>query len=180
MNQRIIVSTEARGLSGYQTPAEIKDAQAIMRVAMAQPHRLGVSPFPADAWMATALGRFCRRHWRDRDTQHGYWQVGERYAQLVDCDSLARGLSPRRCAEAQTSGSELTMVELRERRLDAARHLSDAEDAMREVDNQAPRAVFRLAWEDLDLVATLEGRAYNALYKESVYFERLDRPKTSR
>ena len=141
-----------------------------MRVAMAQPHRLGVSPFPADAWMATALGRFCRRHWRDRDTQHGYWQVGERYAQLVDCDrDRARRLKARASALTDKRPFELTSTmvgSLRERRLDAARHLSDAQKTQCvEVDNQAPRSVFRLAWEDLDLVATLEGRAYNALYK---------------
>ena len=48
MNQRIIVSTEARRsiLAIIVTPAEIKDAQAIMRAAMAQPHRLGGFSIP--------------------------------------------------------------------------------------------------------------------------------------
>ena len=90
----VCYSTQSRGLSGQTTLNEgaQRKREDVMSVAMNQPHRIGVSPFPDDAWMATALGRFCRAHWRDKDTQRGYWgQVGERYAQLVDAERIARG-----------------------------------------------------------------------------------------
>ena len=53
MNRHI--SAEARGVSGYQTPAEIAEAEDAMKVALAQPHRRNISNAPAHAWQATAL-----------------------------------------------------------------------------------------------------------------------------
>ena len=172
----VCYSMESRGLSGQTTLNENaqRKREDVMSVAMAQPHRIGVSPFPDDAWMATALGRFCRAHWRDKDTQRDYWGHGERYAQLVDAERIARGDPPRQCAEVQTAGSPLTLEEARERRAEADGRLRDAEDEMREVDAQAVAAVRTLAWEELDIPARLHGRAYNALWKLSVHFARID------
>ena len=175
----IIASSDARGLSG-QTMLSKKQQEGeadIMSVAMNQPHRRGLSIFPADAWMVTALGRFCCAHWRDSGTQREYWRVGERYAQLVDDERISRGEPPRQCAEIETGGSSLTVAEAMDRRQHAESRLAEAEDAMREVDARAVRAVRDLAWGDLEINATLHGLTFNALYKLSVHFERIDKPK---
>lgn len=159
---------------------EIRERDAIMAVAMAQPHRVGVSDLPSDAWMASALGRFCRSHWRDRDTQHARWQDGERYAQLIDAERISRRFPPRQCAQADTTGSQLTLAEMYERRAEAAHALCEAEDAMRQADPKAPPAIRMLAWEDQCIPARLNGLAFHALYLLSVHFERLDKPKSVR
>jgi hypothetical protein len=149
----------------------------IMSVVMKQPHRVGVSAYPDDAWMATALGRFCRSRWNDKGTQKARYDDGERYAQLIDSERISRGEPPRQCAEIQTSGSAQTMEDALKKRIEAESAVQDAEDAMREVDGRAVRAVRELAWHDRDIAAELGGRAYNALYKLSVHFERMDKPR---
>lgn len=171
-----------RGYSGESSLslAEIKDRERTMAVAMAQPHRMGVSAAHGDAWQASALGRFVRTQWSDKSRQREMWGAGERYAQLIDEERIRRGLTPRQCAEAQTAVSGLTLQEQFDRRREAEQALSDAEGAIREVDNQSVGAVRTLAWEDREIPDRLHGRAANALYKLSVYFERLDKPKVIR
>jgi hypothetical protein len=175
----IIASSEARGLSGQTmlSTRQQEDEAEIMSVARNQPHRQGVSTFPGDAWMTTALGRFCCARWRDIGTQREHWRVGERYAQLVDAERIARGEPPRQCAESETGESSLTVAEAMDRRKHAESRLAEAEDAMREVDARAVRAVRDLAWSDLDIRAHLHGLTFNALYRLSVHFERIDKPK---
>jgi hypothetical protein len=171
-----------RGYSGESSlsNADLLERDRVMAVALAQPHRIGVSAHHDDAWMASALGRFCRVHWRDKGTQHDRWNDGERYAQLIDAERISRGLTPRQCAESSTAGSQLTLEEMYARRSDASHALRAATEAMFQADPQAPRAVRDLAWEDQCIPARLNGRAYHGLYLLSVHFERLDKPKSVR
>ena len=143
-------------------------------VALAQPHRMG-----SDSILAgTALGRFCLRWWRDEGAQREYCDVGERYARLMDDERSSRGLSPRQHSE---NGCGLESMDHRARqewRVRAASALQNASDAIREVDHRAVTAIQILVYEDRDILANLEGRAYNGLYRLRVHFERVDKTRT--
>lgn len=168
---------ETRGVSGYQTPAELRDQAEIMGVVLNQPHRIGISSFPADKWMLTALGRFCAVHWKDKGTQHDYWLIGERYAQLIDAERIARGWPPRQCAESTSLPEPRTLQEALKRRDDMAKAVTEANEEILTVDKAAVGAIYRLAWEDRGILDRMHGIAFNALYRLSVYFEREDRPR---
>jgi hypothetical protein len=156
------------------TRREIEDEAKIMSVALNQPHWIGKTYHPSNGWMSTSLGCFCRDHWTSRETQKDYWDIGDRYAQIIDDERIARGLTPRQCAAAADPPKETTDEERADARRKAERALRDAEDEIRMVDNKAVRVLQRLCWDDLDIAANDVGRAFNGLYRLSVHFERLD------
>lgn len=169
-DSRTYTQSEAR----RRTPKELAAEAQIMAVALAQPHRRGIPSAPSFAWLTTALGQFCRRHWRNEDAMREHWLVGEWFAQLIDAERIARGFTPRQCAEAATLGSSMSIEERLEVREATADALRQAEAAIREVDDRAVRAVHRVTWDDLPPIPTDEGRVYNGLFKLRRHFEALD------
>jgi hypothetical protein len=151
----------------------------IMSVALAQPHRRGVSSHPADAWQTTALGRLTRLLWSWESAKE-HWIVGERFARLVDAERIARGFTPRQCAEIVTSGSSMTDEEKKEARQVAEGALNEAKAAIRAIDGEAVQILYQLAWEDRDAPRSEERHAYNGLYALRLHFEAVDRPKVKR
>ena len=183
----ILLTTEANGLgkpralySGQSllSSAELMTEEQIMSVANAQPHRRGVANHPDHAWKASALGRFVRMHWHSADGQREHWLVGERYAQLIDAERLARGLKPRQCGES-LDPVVLTLEERQRLRVATRSALKDANDAIREIGPssiaiRAIAAIRRLAWEDRDTGPYSDCLVVHGLYKLRVHFERLD------
>jgi hypothetical protein len=168
----------SRSQSGWRPGNEVETEQEIMGVALDQPHRRGISSHPADAWMLTALGRFCTANWRDRDTQWSHWRYGDRYAQLIDADRIARGWPPRQCAAASPLGEPSTLQEAIDRRQRAANAILEANEEMMIVSRDAAGTIYRLAWEDMGISEKLYRIAFNALYRLRVHFERVDKPKS--
>jgi hypothetical protein len=154
---------------------ELEREAAIKSVVNNQAHRIGISDNPNDAWRATALGRFCERYW-SREPAKEHWEIGERYARLVDDELASHGFRPRQCAVSEY-GNELTVEEQLEKRRIAEERLEDAESAMRRVDYQTPGLVKTLAWEDMELPADKEGRVRHGLYFLRLHFEALDTRK---
>ena len=185
----IIFSTDAPGLakpralySGQSllSSSELQTEQEIIAVANAQPHRRGVVNHPDHAWKASALGRFVRMHWHSADGQREHWLVGERYAQLIDDERIARGLPPRQCSPIETGSETLTDDERKRRRVATHTALEDANDAIREIGPnsiaiRAIAAIRRLAWEDRDTGPYADCLVVHGLYKLRVHFERLER-----
>ena len=142
-------------------------------VALDQPHRRG-SDSPMSGF---ALGRFCLRHWADEGTQRDYCDIGERYARLIDVERLDRGERARQNAELDTYPEPRTVAEQMERRERSAAAVREAEDAIRQVDLSTVRILRSLAYDDHDLPAWQEGRAYAGLYKLKIHFEGLDKKR---
>lgn len=149
------------------TPEE-REARSVV---LDQPHRRGSDHL----FSGFALGRFCLRHWRDWETQRDYCDAGERFARLIDIERLDRGERARQNAEIDTYPQARTIEEQMKRRAESAARVRDAEDAIREAGFSAVRIVRALVYDDRDLLAWQEGRAYAGLYKLRVHFEGLDK-----
>jgi len=185
----IVFSTEANGLgkprglySGQSmlSSAELMTEDQILSVANAQPHRRGVVNHPDHVWKATALGQFVRMHWHSGEGQREHWLVGERYAQLIDEERMARGLPPRQTAASTDPPAGLTMEERQRLRVATHTALEDANDAIREIGpnsvaTRAIAAIRRLAWEDRETGPYADCLVVHGLYKLRVHFDRLDR-----
>lgn len=150
------------------------DEREARAVVLSQPHRKG-----SDSLLSgCALGRFCLRRWRNDGARQEHMDVGERYAQLIDRERISVGLHPRQKAESETYGlGGMTIAEQMEFRVEAKADLREAEAAIREVDDRTVRIVRSLAYDDLDLRADDEGRAYHGLYKLRTHFEAIDGPR---
>jgi hypothetical protein len=150
------------------------EERAARAVVLSQPHRKG-----SDSLLSgSALGRFCLRRWRNESARQENWDVGERYAQLIDQERISMGLHPRQKAEIETYGiGGMTVAEQHEFRAEARAYLRDAEAAIREVDDRTVRIIRSLAYDDMDLRQDDEGRAYNGMYKLRIHFEAVDRPR---
>src|SRR3984957_16596875 len=92
MNQRIRVTTEDRGLSGYQTPEELREVDEIKSVVRAQRRKMFPHIDPDDKRSESSVGRLCL-------TQRGHegcFEAGLRYGEAIRRFRLVKGL-PVRC-----------------------------------------------------------------------------------
>src|SRR6201996_6154963 len=113
MNQPIRFTTEARGLSGYQTPSEINDAREIMSVALNQPHRRGDN----DPRLESPLGRLCKaKGWHSAS-----FDAGVMYGDNIRCWRLSKGL-PVPNVQKASGGEPITaeMIAVYQARIDKA------------------------------------------------------------
>src|SRR6185437_3972092 len=170
---------KARAISGTQDPRTAARQAEEQSVVMAQPHREGVSARPADAWMATAAGQFCRRHWPDSEAW-GYWRGGERYARLIDDDRIAWGLPPRQCAMQQAGESSMTISEQRERRFEASGLVEACRSAIRGAGVSIPLTVRDLVWGDIMPPQSIWTGVADGIRRLSVHFESMAAKKKYR
>ena len=168
---------KARAISGTQDPRTAARQAEEQSVVMAQPHREGVSARPADAWMATASGQFCRRHWPDSEAW-GYWRGGERYARLIDDDRIAWGLPPRQCAMQQAGESSMTISEQRERRFEASGLVRACGASIREA--EVNMALINLVWGDIMPPQSIWSGVADGFKRLSVHFESMAAKKKYR
>ena len=165
---------EAKGLQEFSSRIraqranrEQREMEEVMSVAMAQPHRVGGAYDPNDG---TELGRLCKRLWNDLDTIRDRRLAGEAYAQVVDDERLAQGLTGRNMSSAPHVPTELTYEQaqaIKEAKIIKRRN---AEDVIREVDNLTVRVMERLCYDDLPIPAHHEDRVRNALWKLAIHF----------
>jgi hypothetical protein len=137
-------------------------------VALAQPHRNG----ELDPLAGSALGRYCLKRWpgaERKDLREARCEAGNRYAQAIDNDRVARGLAPRIFGESAGFGV-LSDEQLRARRDLCAQQLAEAEDAMRGVIGRAIGVLRRVCWEDLDVRPTDEDVVFHGLYCLAKHF----------
>lgn len=131
------------------TPADERAQAEIMSVALKQPHRRGEAD-PRDERLATPLGRFCRRMWRnDSEMRHACFCAGNDYARDVRAYLVACGHNVPGVDSIQRGGSaeDLTPEAIETARLakEAAKAIVDrANEVLIDVEYRLPRAMERL------------------------------------
>ena len=137
-------------------------------VVLSQPHRGGVD----DRLAGSALGRYCLRRWPGdarREMREGRHEAGNRYAQVIDDDRVARGMAPRLYGQAGVGG-EQTDQQLRARRELCAQKRADAEWQIRDLHSRAVTVMDRLCWEDRECGPYDEDLVFHALYRFAKHF----------
>lgn len=157
MNQPIRFTTEARGLSGYQTPAELNDAKEVMSVALAQPHRRGDN----DPRLESALGRLCKaKGWHSAS-----FDAGIMYGDNIRRMRLAEGFKVP-CVRASEIGEPIT-DEMRERYKQRVR---EADFELAGIKRALPSVIVALCWDDRDQDASWHGMIAGGLVKLALHY----------
>lgn len=124
---------ETRGVSGYQTPAELREQADMMAVALAQPHRLAavkingeIAASPDDARLGTALGRLCAHH-RPMPLAEHLELAGEDYAKLYRRAISFLGLTKHLPIEGLSPGEVLSDEDLQRRKELELKRLGEVE-----------------------------------------------------
>ena len=155
--------------------ADSAAAAAMKSVVAEQPHRNGSTSHLE----GTALGRFCRMHWRgDEYTLRARYYAGGRFAQYVDVDRGAQGLSVRSGATELGESVLKTQAE-RDAAIELARIQREGAEAVLAPiagNRRAIRVVYDLAYEDRDLAGRDHGVAINGLYQLALHFGFEKRP----
>jgi hypothetical protein len=175
---RIIYTTEARGLSGSHrmTPREESEQREAKSVALVNPDRRGSD----DPMCSDALGRFCRRKWRAKmasgsDANAGHrgdmYRAGSQYADIVHHHRVLMGLGSGSFSPAEGLSCARSEVELLAAREAARIKRADAEGVLR---NVGPRggltAINRLCVDNMDPSPYDDDVIAQSLWRLAVHF----------
>ena len=183
--RKIVFTTQVRGLAshsparGRQTPAQIREAEEIMSVVKAQPHRRGSD----DPRLASPLGRFCARIWaKDAHLRAACYSAGGDYAREVREALAARGfnvegLEPE--TQRGNSGSQdPTAQEIADQQLKIAekdRIVAAANAVLVPIDPRLPRAMESLCCTLDEPSPYREGMLQAGLWRLAGHYGLLDR-----
>ena len=145
---KIVFTTEARGLAshsparGRQTPAQIKEAEEIMGVVKAQPHRRGSD----DPRLSEPLGRFVASH----NLRSECYDAGNRYAEIVKEAKSAMGFDVAGWAPGGQGDYGLDEAQLQARKELALDRRKRADEVLMRLMPRLPRAMERFAYEQME------------------------------
>lgn len=170
-----IVPTARNDRRTAQERVEAAQRAEAQSVALSQPHRAGSD----DPLAGYALGRYCLRRWpvmlvngqdARKDIRECRAEAGNRFAQAIDNDRVARGFAPRLYGESGHFG-ELSPEEMAKRRDECARARAEAEAAIRDIHDRSVAVMTRLCWEDRELGSYDDDLVMHALYRLARHFE---------
>jgi hypothetical protein len=157
----IVFSTEARGTaefarSGYQTPAEIAEAQANMATALSQPHRQaifdasgGVVAKSDDKRLESSLGRFCATR-KPRPLGDHCYQAGIRYAEIVREYKNAMGFDVPGWGPSDNGYLTMTPAQIAARKELAIMRKRGADEVLLALMPRLPRVMEKLCFDELE------------------------------
>jgi hypothetical protein len=183
MLARLVYSTEAHGLPSLQ---KMKDAQSererreqadVMSVALAQPHRRGISAAESQRAggrglrLTTPLGRFCEaNHLAD-----GLYQAGIQYGEVCRAGKSAKGFIAHKAGEQLGFGSSLTDAQIAAMNEAAMMRWASAEAVLRQIMQRLPAAMERMCFDDRDPSFYDRDLLKNGLFRLAIHFATIDR-----
>lgn len=155
IHSHITITTDCRGLSGYQTPRELEAHAENMAVVIAQPHRQPVYDSGGvviasgeDRRLEGVFGRFCAGHKPRPLGDHCYY-AGLRYAEIVREYKNAMGFDVAGWAPSDLGYATLTEAQVAARKDLAVIRKREADEVLFALMPRLPARMERLCFDEL-------------------------------